>query len=68
MADSRLESITTILNLFILLLVLSLVASKYNGPNPDGLKVLGWTTVSITVICYLFGFVVKIWYVPCLER
>ena len=66
LADSRFESIVTVCNLFILLLILTLVSAKYNGPNPEGLKALGWITCGLVISIYILSPIIKICYVPYL--
>lgn len=67
MADGKLETITGAVNLFILLLVITLGGSTYNG-NTNGSYVLGWLCVSQVSFFYLLILFVKFRHIPALER
>lgn len=67
MAEGKLESIASTVNLFVLLLILSLGGHNYNGKGTNGPEVLGWICVSQVCLFYLLVAIVKFKIVPSIE-
>jgi hypothetical protein len=68
MADGKLETIAGITNLFILLMIITLASTTYNGLGTNGANVLGWISVSQACFFYLLIAFIKFKLVPSLEK
>jgi hypothetical protein len=68
MADGRLETISSCINLLVLLLLLTLGGTLYNGKTTNGAWVLGWIMIAQVGFFYLLVLLVKFIYIPSIER
>jgi hypothetical protein len=67
MVDGKLESLSSCVNLFILLLIFTLASPAYNGPETNGAEVLGWICVAQVCLFYTIIFAIKFGLIPCIE-
>lgn len=67
MADGKLETLSSCVNLFNLLLILTLGSTAYNGPDTNGAEVLGWICVAQVCLCYMIILAIKFGVIPCIE-
>lgn len=68
MAESKMETICSAINLMVLLLIITLASTTYNGPETDGPKVLGWIMIAQVCFIYVLILIVKFAYIPYIER
>jgi hypothetical protein len=68
MAESKLESISSSINLMVLLLIITLASTKYNDPGTNGPEVLGWIMIAQVCFFYLLVLIVKFAYIPSIEK
>jgi hypothetical protein len=68
MVDGRFETISNCTDLFILLLVITLGSTTYNGTGTNGPYVLGWICVAQVCFFYLVIVLIKFLYIPYIER
>lgn len=68
MAEGKLETISSCINLFVLLLIITLGGHLYNGANTNGPEVLGWIMIAQVCFFYVLVALVKFVYMPSIER
>ncbi len=52
----------------VLLLIITLASTKYNGPETKGPEVLGWIMIGQVCFFYVLVLIVKFFYIPSIER
>jgi hypothetical protein len=68
MVEGKMETLSTIVNLFILLLIITLGGTLYNGAKTNGSYVLGWICVFQVCFFYIGLIYIKFRYIPSIER
>jgi hypothetical protein len=68
MVDCKIETLASIVNLFLLFLMVTLGGPLYNSANSNGVYALGWIAVSQVVIFYLLLIYIKLRLIPSIER
>jgi hypothetical protein len=68
MVEGKIETFSSIVNLFILLLIITLGGSLYNGVETNGAYVLGWICVSQVSFFYMVLIYIKFRYIPSIEE
>jgi hypothetical protein len=67
MVDGKLESLSSCINLLILLLILSLASPAYNGPDTNAAEYLGWICVGQVGLVYVLIICIKLILIPWIE-